>query len=278
MATASVHGANSSNNNPANTGPATNLNVFADIGRGILSSAAPLNTNATVSSGVYVQTAPGSFNNYGAAVTNAPTNVTIGGSAASAPSVLGGSGGITYTNIQPAANLGSWQITFGQGNDTVAGYNSGHDTIAAGNGNVLGRLGDGQYEVKPTGLNATISGNAPSGLDFLQNSALSTSPNASLFGSNAQNTPLGNVTLGGASTTPGIVIDLVKGVTSGVHDIIQGLPGGVTLNLSGYDPTQTNYTITHPTTQGNQTTVKLDDNTTLTFDNATFKASKFNLS
>jgi Ca2+-binding RTX toxin-like protein len=282
MPTASVYGANyevnslAYGNNPAYQAA---LNLAAQINQGVLKgSINPQsdNTAPTVSGGVYeyVRTQPGSVklpDYYGVTVINA-SNVTI---------VLGdGSDKVSLGR----ANQGNWNITTGDGNDKIFANNKGDDTIAAGKGNDLIGLGSGRYDIQLQGGNTSISGGNSGLFSFLHNSVLgiasTTGGNASLFGSLLTNIEarLGNVTLGGPTQNSDTVIDVAKGVATGGHDYITNIPGGVTVNLSGYDPTQANYAITHPMVQGGQTTVTLNDQTSLTFDNATFKASKFTLS
>jgi hypothetical protein len=312
MPTASVYGANyevnslAYGNNPAYQAA---LNLAAQINQGVLKGSInpqPDNTAPTVSGGVYeyVRTQPGSVklpDYYGVTVINA-SNVSIGGSSAADQSVIGASGNIVYSNNHQLAsgtivlgdgsdkvslgraNQGNWNITTGDGNDKIFANNKGDDTIAAGKGNDLIGLGSGRYDIQLQGGNTSISGGNSGLFSFLHNSVLgiasTTGGNASLFGSLLTNIEarLGNVTLGGPTQNSDTVIDVAKGVATGGHDYITNIPGGVTVNLSGYDPTQANYAITHPMVQGGQTTVTLNDQTSLTFDNATFKASKFTLS
>ena len=312
MPTASVYGANhklnllSYGNDPAYQAA---LTLAAQINQGVLKGSItpqPDNTDPTVLRGVneYVRTEPGFVNlpdDYGVTVIDA-SNVSIGGSSAAAQSVIGGSGNIIYTNNHrlasgtivlgdgsdivslDAANEGDWNITTGDGNGAIFAANSGDDTIAAGKGHDLIGLGSGHYVVKLQGGDTTIRGGNSGLLSFLQDSVpggvCAAGGNASLFGSLLTNfeAGLGNATLGRQAQTGETLIDVVKGVASGGHDYITNVQGGVTVNLSGYDPAQANYAISHPTVQSGQTTITLDDQTSLTFDNATFKATKFTLS
>jgi Ca2+-binding RTX toxin-like protein len=300
MAVASVYGANFEVNNLRfrdDTAVQAAKALAVEINKGVLSGAVTPernNRSPTVSSGVheYVRTRPGFVNlpdGYGATVIRA-TDVTVGGSASTDQSVIGGSGKITYANTHHAAsgtlvfgdgsdlvslsgaNHGNWHLTLGDGNDTVFAHNTGHDTIAAGNGNDFISLGRGQYDVKLSDGNTTVSGNAAGRpyLDYLHHRTpfLSGVSNFEAGGS--------NVTLGGGKSHT-TTLDLVNGVTSGAHDVIKDFAGGVTLNLSGYDPHQVNYAITHPKVHGNQISITLEDHTKLTFDSATFRASKFSV-
>jgi hypothetical protein len=284
------------------------LNLTARIDRGILRGSIipqPDNVARPGSAGVYeyVRTRPGSVDlpgNYGVTIINA-SNVSIGGSSAAQQSVVGGSGNIMYTNDHKmasgtivlgdgsdvvsigGANRGNWDITTGNGNGAIIADNAGDDTITAGLGHDLIDLGSGHYEINIQGGDTTITGGNSGLLSFLQDRVLTSTQhtygNASLFGSLLTNIKagLGNTSLGGPVSNDETVFDLVNGVGSGGRDYISNFPAGVTVDLSGFDPAQINYAISHPRVQGGETTVTLDDKTSITFDNATFKASKFTL-
>lgn len=277
MSTASVYGANGEiqnlkYSNEPNYQAA--LVLAANIDAGVLKGSIipePDNTAPTVSAGLYeyVQTHRGTVNlpdHYVVTVVDT-NNATINGSSATDQSVMGGAGHIVF-NEQHARASGS--IVLGDGNDVVSIGASNHGTwninLGAGNDTVDAR-GSGGTTVTGGSQLTFVGGSGTALIDVTAKKNLieAGSGNETLAGS-------------GASGHGDLTTLLVTKGKSGGHDYVNDFWSGLTVKLSGYSQKQLDYAIEHPMVSAGSTTITLSDKTSITFDNVSFKTSKFTLS
>jgi Ca2+-binding RTX toxin-like protein len=238
--------------------------------------------------GDFVQTQDGKTKlpyGYNSVVDVAP-NATIQGSGGLGESVMAGAVNLNFSALKGSGTIvagggndsihlgqkgGSWDVTLGNGNDTISAMNSGNDTIGAGSGKDYINLGSGNDLVRAAG-DATVfsgSGNATlfggHGLNFVGGSG-DASVKGGIGGNNTFTAGSGNETLiggniGGAGGTNIFTFDNHAAGSAMILDFTST----DMVKLKGYGPNEVANAINHQLAGPTGVTITLSDNTKITF-------------
>jgi hypothetical protein len=255
------------------------------------------NTAPTVSGGYheYVQTEDGKVKlpAYYDAVVVDTTNATTVGSSVTYQSVMTGAANATYRNNQDASgsivfgdgqdkvdigakDVGAWNISVGNGQDTISAQGPGAATVWAGSGDDLVKLGSGKSVVRTQGQSTVVGGSGAAtifggtGLKFVGGSGDAMVAGAQ-GGDNRFEVGSGNETLtGGAFDKHGTDVYVFWKDHAGGQDLINNFKlGEDVVDLRGFSEKEVQAALAGAQTTSAGMTITLSDNTRITLTDLT---------